>query len=269
MTGNFKNEYLHNKNYVAIYLHNFFDVLGKSTISIFSAVLLYKIGFAIDSILLFFAFQFGLMGLLSPLSPFLVSKIGLVKTILISNIFRVIGTIFLLKSGLTASYSLFLIFIFFSIDGAIYHPLQDGINSIYVKNEHKGKVNSFTTVLKTIATMVAVLIAGQLALAHDYILLGIIVAAMVFSVIPYMLLMDKKEIPVGGNFFDAYKLLFSKKFKENIIPFSAKTFLIVERIFIPLYVFILVGNFKIVSYVIAFSVIFEMAATFIFCSNKF
>ena len=89
MFKNLLKDYTSLHNALAISAHNFFGTFGKSTVTIFSAVLLYQIGFPMWEILLFFAVQFGVMGLFSPLSPVLVSRWGLTLAIFVSYLFRV------------------------------------------------------------------------------------------------------------------------------------------------------------------------------------
>ena len=144
-------EYFHHQNYIAIYLQNFFDVLWKSVISTFSAVFLFRMGVPIHFILLFFAIQFGVMGILSPLCPVLLGKIGIVWTICIANAFRLVATVLLLSFHDFSAW-IFIVSLFFSLDGAIYHPLSNSVVATYVENAHKGKVNSLNTLLGAIAS---------------------------------------------------------------------------------------------------------------------
>ncbi|MDC0506082.1 hypothetical protein OAN96_00630 [Candidatus Gracilibacteria bacterium] len=205
------------------------------------------------------------MGLLSPLSPILVSKIGLVPSIVISNIFRLIGTGFLLTAQDFSSVYLFLIFVVFSIDGAIYHPLISGIISHYVKNTHKGRVNSLTFIISSLAIIVAVFVGGYfIAQGNNILLLGLITGSLVLSNLSYICLLDKYSGSNSYTFREVFRYLLSPAFRENLIPFSMQTFLIIEKIFIPLFIFTFVGDFQVLSYIVGFAVLIEFIVLFLF-----
>ncbi len=250
--------YFYNKNYISIYLHNIFNVFAKSMVSIFWVVLLYKIGFPIWLILLFFAFQFWCMWLLSPLSPILVSKIWLVKSILLSNIFSVIWISLLLIIQDFSSWYLFLIFIFFSIEWAIYHPLGNWLSAIYIKDEHKWRVLSLNIIFKQLSIILSAFTWWYLiATDQNILLILIIILSFILSNLVYFILLEKKEIKIIYHFRDIFKYLFSIKFKENLVPFWFQAFLIIERIFIPLFMFIFIWDFETLSYIVWFSILLE------------
>lgn len=258
-------DYFYNKNYTAIYLHNFFASFFSSVTSIFWIVLLYKMWFPLWLILLFYAFQFLFMWLLSPLSPILSSKIWIANSVLISNFFRIIWTWFLLLVSDFTSIYLFLIFIFFSIHGAIYHPLINWVNSNYVDDNHKWRFNTMNIIFKSISTILATFISWYfIAEWYDLSLFIITIFMSFFSYLPYFLILEKSEIKHNHKFLDVFKYLFSPNFKPNLVPFSFQIFFIVERIFIPLFIYIAIPDFKIVSYIIWFATFIEFLLLFSF-----
>lgn len=230
-----------------------------------SAIILYQVGMPIHFILLFFALKYGLMGVLSPLSLVLTSRIGLNKTILASSVCYVVGAALLVLGDYSNPALLFSSFIFFALKGAMYHPLISGVISMYVENHNRGKFNSLNTILKIIAIFISVGIGSVLLIAHLYIyILFTITFFLVISLLTYVFFLEKKEINGRHTFKSIYAYLFSKAFRENIVPFSFQSFLVIERIFIPLFIFLYFGSLEIAAFIILFSVFIEIIIQFKF-----
>lgn len=258
-------DYFYNKNYTAIYLHNIFASFFSSITSIFWIVLLYKMWFPLWLIFLFYAFQFLFMWLLSPLSPILSSKIWIWNSVLISSIFRIIWTWFLLLVPNFSSIYLFLIFIFFSVHWAIYHPLINWVNSKYIDNNHKWRFNTMNIILKSISIIIATFVSWYFIWKwYNLELFIITILFSIFSFLPYFFILEKSNLKHNHKFLDVFMYLFSPTFKPNLVPFSFQTFFIVERIFIPLFIYIAIPDFEIVSYIIWFATLVEFLILFSF-----
>ena len=265
MFKKFKTNYFPNKNYSAIYFHNFFDTLGKSMLEFLSAIILYQLGMPIHFILLFFALKFGFMGMLSPLSLVLTSKIGLNKTILTSSFFYIIGAILLILGNYNNPILLFSSFLFFALKGAIYHPLSNGIISMYVESNQMGKFNSLNTIIKFIGIFISVGIGSLLLIKGLKIYIIFMISFfLIISLLTYVFFLEKKKINGKHSFKTIYSYLFSKDFKENIIPFSSQSFLIIERVLLPLFIFIYFGDLKTTAIIILVSIFVEMIILYFF-----
>ena len=265
MIHKLRNSYFSNRNYAAIYFHNFFDALGKSMLEFLSAVILYQLGMPIHFILLFFALKFGFMGALSPLSLVLTSKIGLNKTIFISSFFYIIGASLLILGDYANPILLFSSFLFFALKGATYHPLLNGVISMYVEDEHRGKFNSLNTILKIIAIFVSVGIGSFLLIKGlNIYIIFIITFFLILSLLTYVFFLEKKKINGTHSFKTVYSYLFSERFRENVVPFSFQSFLIIERVLIPLFIYIYFGDLKTTAIIILISVFVEMIILYLF-----
>ncbi len=252
-------EYFYNKNYVAIYLHNICENFASSLVSVLGVVLLYNLGFPIWAILLFYAFQFWLMWLLSPLCPIIVSKIWIPGTVFLSSVFKAIGTSFLLFAWSFSQESIFFIFILFSIAEGIYNPLPNSITSYYIQDRHKGRVNSINAIIRALITMLSITIWAYFivnALVME--LLSLIILFYIIGVWVYQILLDRIELPWAPSFISVFRYLFHARFRENLIPFWLETFLIIELIFLPLFIYVFVGDLQIVSYIVSFALWVEV-----------
>ena len=139
------------------------------------------------------------------------------------------------------------------------------MNAAYIDDAHKGKVNSMITVLNTVATLLAIGATSYLVSRHDSVTLSIlIVLSLLLSLLPYIFFLDHRELRSDTSFVEVYRFLIGTDFRENIVPFAMETFWIVERICIPLYIFIVVGDFQMTSTVIAVPIVLEFFTTIVF-----
>ena len=257
--------YFNNRNYVAIYLHNFFDAFGKSMLEVFSVVILYQLGVPVPFIALFLAFKFGCMGILSPLSVVLTSRIGLNTTITLSSVSYIVGVYLLVMGSYENALLLFSSVFFFALKGALYHPLINGVISMYINDEHRGRFNSFNSIFKTFAALLSIGISTILLIheLHIYVVL-VIATALILSVISYVFLLEDRELRSTYSIYDVYHFLFSQGFRENLAPFSLQALLIIERILIPLFIFIYFENFETTAYIVMTAVGLEAIVLYLF-----
>lgn len=260
-----RSDYFETRNYAALYSYNFFDTFAKSVFSIFSAVFLYQAGLSIAEIFVFFAVQFGLMGLFSPLSPLLVARLGLAGALALGNACYLAGSILLIAPELGGSASICIAAFFFALQGGIIHPTITATVAAYVADKNKGKVNSLITVLRAIAAMLAAALTGALLAGdHRLLLMNLIFAALALSLLPYFFLLDRRELQASGGFAESFRFLASPDFRENLIPFSIQSFLIIERIFIPFFIFLFVGDLETMALLVAGAIVLELGATLFF-----
>ena len=91
-------EYFYKKEYKYMYLSIFFYNFANALSETFGTVMLYKAGLPIHLILLIYGIRFLIMGLITPLFVTISNKIGIAKCVLISNIFNIIYTYFILNT---------------------------------------------------------------------------------------------------------------------------------------------------------------------------
>ena len=91
-------EYFYKKEYKYMYLSIFFYNFANALSETFGTVMLYKAGIPIYLILLIYGVRFLITGLITPFFVTISRKIGIAKCILISNIFSIINSYFMLNS---------------------------------------------------------------------------------------------------------------------------------------------------------------------------
>lgn len=257
--------YFHDRNYTGLYLFNFFDTLSKSLIHVFSLVLLYQLGLSIPFLMLYLALRFGFMGAFSPLSLTLSKLIGISGTIIVAGLIELIGVTILLFSNASSVWLAFSTFIFFSLKGALINPLINGSAALRVEPKHYGRFNSLNAIFVNFANLLALGVGSLLLINGEK--LTIVILSLIFVIISslaFKLLVTTITIPQNYTFLGTYKYLFADHFKENVLPFSMNTFLIVERLVLPLFIFIFIGDLQQTAFIIVLAVLLEFIAQLLF-----
>ena len=248
-------EYFYKKEYKYMYLSIFFYNFANALIETFGTVMLYKAGLPIYLILLIYGIRFLITGLITPLFVTISNKIGIAKCILISNIFSIINSYFMLNSE-----SLFANIIIFVIAMGLMglsNPSSDSLASKYVINKHRGKFNSLYFISKILGTVFASLLVAWGVISNNTIVLFSVIV--IFFILQYIMIsqIDYKPQKKSSTFNASIKYLLHSKSKYKII-YALRTNHIIERLFAPLYLYIVLQDFKTFSLVVVVSLVFQI-----------
>lgn len=248
-------EYFYKKEYKYMYLSIFFYNFANALIETFGTVMLYKAGLPIYLILLIYGIRFLITGLITPLFVTISNKIGIAKCILISNIFSIINSYFMLNSE-----SLFANIIIFVIAMGLMglsNPSSDSLASKYVINKHRGKFNSLYFISKILGTVFASLLVAWGVISNNTIVLFSVIV--IFFILQYIMILkiDYKPQKKSSTFNASIKYLLHSKSKYKII-YALRTNHIIERLFAPLYLYIVLQDFKTFSLVVVVSLVFQI-----------
>lgn len=248
-------EYFYKKEYKYMYLSIFFYNFANALIETFGTVMLYKAGLPIYLILLIYGIRFLITGFITPLFVTISNKIGIAKCILISNIFSIINSYFMLNSE-----SLFANIIIFVIAMGLMglsNPLSDSLASKYVINKHRGKFNSLYFISKILGTVFASLLVAWGVISNNTIVLFSVIV--IFFILQYIMILqiDYKPQKKSSTFNASIKYLLHSKSKYKII-YALRTNHIIERLFAPLYLYIVLQDFKTFSLVVVVSLVFQI-----------
>lgn len=241
--------------YKYIYLSEFFRDFARALGETFGAVMLYKAGLPIYLILLIYGVRFLITGLITPLFITISSKIGLANCILISNVFSIINAYFMLFSD--NLYSNIIIFIITMGLMGLANPASDALSSKYVDNKHRGRFNSIIYISKILGTVIAsALITWGVVSNNNTILIILIV---IFFFLQYITIkrIDYHPKNNGNAFSTTIMYLFKSKSKYKLI-YSLRTNHIIERQFVPLYLYIVLNDFVLFGTVIIVSLLFQI-----------
>ncbi len=248
-------EYFYKKEYKYMYLSIFFYNFANALSETFGTVMLYKAGLPIYLILLIYGIRFLIMGMITPLFVTISSKIGIAKCILISNLFNIIYAYFILvNQNLSANIIIFVIVL--GLNG-LSNPSSDALSSKYVESEHRGRFNSFYSISKILGTVLASCLVAWGVISNKTLILFVVLT--VFFLLQYLAILkiDYKPEKKSSAFKSSMKYLIHSKSKYKII-YALRTNHIIERQFVPLYLYLLLQDFKTFSVVTIVSLLFQV-----------
>ena len=248
-------EYFYRREYKYMYASIFFYNFAYALIETFGTVMLYQAGLPIYMILLIYGMRFLITGLITPLFVTISNKIGVAKCVLISNIFSIINSYFMLNSE--NLYSNIIIFIIAMGLMGLSNPSSDSLSNKYVESKHRGRFNSIYFLSKILGIVLAsVLVAWGIISNNKVVLLSIIT---IFYILQYIVILqiDYKPEKKTNTFKSSIKYLLHSKSKYKII-YALRANHIIERLFVPLYLYIALKDFKAFSVVVVISLLFQI-----------
>ena len=248
-------EYFYKPEYKYMYLANVSYSFANALSETFGTVMLYKSGIPIWLILLIYGLRFGITGLLTPLFVSISSRFGIAKCILISNIFSIISAYMMIDG--TNIYKNIVIFILAMGFMGLSNPSTDSLSSRYVETEHRGRYNSLINISKIIAVALASGLVAWGVISDNNIILFTVIA--IFFLLQYIFIrkIDYKVENKTNAFKASIKYIVKSKSKYKII-YALRTSHIIERQFIPLYLFIAVKDFSVFSSIIIISLLLQV-----------
>ena len=248
-------EYFYKPEYKYMYLANVSYSFANALIETFGTVMLYKSGIPIWLILLIYGLRFGITGFCTPLFVSISSRFGIAKCILISNIFSIISAYMMLDG--TNIYRNIVIFILAMGFMEISNPSTDSLSSKYVETEHRGRFNSLINISKIIATALATCLVAWGVISDNNIILFTIIT--IFFLLQYIFIrkIDYKVENETNAFKASMKYIMKTKSKYKII-YALRTNHIIERLFVPLYLFIAVKDFSLFSSIVIISLLLQI-----------
>lgn len=248
-------EYFYRREYKYMYASIFFYNFAYALIETFGTVMLYQAGLPIYMILLIYGMRFLITGLITPLFVTISNKIGVAKCVLISNIFSIINSYFMLNSE--NLYSNIIIFIIAMGLMGLSNPSSDSLSNKYVESNHRGRFNSIYFISKILGIVLAsVLVAWGVISNNTIVLFSVIIISYILQYI-VILQIDYKPEKKTNTFKSSIKYLLHSKSKYKII-YALRANHIIERLFVPLYLYIALKDFKAFSVVVVISLIFQI-----------
>ena len=248
-------EYFYKKEYKYMYLSKLSYSLGKALLEGFGTVMLYKNGIPIWLILLIYGIRFGIMGFTTPLFISISSRLGIAKCILISNIFSILSSFMILEG--TNLYNNIIIFIVVMGLNGLSNPSSDALSSKYVETKYRGRYNSLLNISNLLGT----------ALSSCFVAWGVITDnnMMLFAFITFFFLLqyifikqiDYKPENKSNAFKATMKYILKSKSKYKVI-YALRTNHILERLFLSLYLYIMIKDFKLFSSITIISLLLQV-----------
>ena len=248
-------EYFYKPEYKYRYLANVSYSFANALIETFGTVMLYKNGIPIWLILLIYWLRFGITGFCTPLFVSISSRFGIAKCLLVSNIFSIISAYMMLDG--TNIYRNIVIFILAMGFMGLSNPSTDSLSSKYVETEHRGRFNSLINISKIIAVALASCLVAWGVISDNNIILFTVIA--IFFLLQYIFIkkIDYKVENKTNAFKASMKYIIKSKSRYKII-YALRTSHIIERQYVPLYLFIAVKDFSVFSSITIISLLLQI-----------
>lgn len=248
-------EYFYKKEYKYMYLAKVSYSLGNALIETFGTVMLYKNGIPIWLILLIYGLRFGITGICTPLFVTISSKIGIAKCVLLSNIFSIISAYMMLDGS--NIYRNIVIFILAMGLMGISNPTGDALSSKYVETEHRGRYNSFLGISKILGTAIASGLVAWGVITDNQIVLFSMIAIFFLLEFIFIQMIDYKVENNTSAFKASMKYILKSKSRYKMI-YALRTNHIIERQFVPLYLYLLLKDFQLFSSIMIVSLLLQV-----------
>ena len=257
-------EYFTDTNYVVIYTYSFFSKFANSLVKFFTGAYFLSLGMPLSVVLLFFALEYGIKGLFAPFGPKFASSLGVIKAMVISNV-SLIFFFILMNFSKDYLYIGFFAFIFHAFYSGISVTVQEGLQSKVIKNKNRGRQLSLSFVIQSLAALLAVYF-GTIALQNFSYLLIVIVGGISISLSTASFLFLKNiQFNSRLGYAQIFRQLRSKAYKKNYFPMFGQTLaLIANTVFLPIFIYLSVGNFKTYGTIIFVALLVEIFMTLIF-----
>ena len=157
--------------------------------------------------------------------------------------------------------------IIYGFSGAANNPLNTYIPSKIVKENFRGRFNSFTYILRCFSSIIGYILAGIFLIKDNN--LAIIILVTFSYLIAYLALLnlDKSNLSyeIKSSFKESYKYLFNKNENKSLKKVSGlRSFIILERLIaVPLYLYISIMDLKTFTSLYVISTIIELLSLFI------
>ncbi len=247
--------FFYKKEYKYIYLSKFCFYFANTLIETFGTVMLYRNGIPIWLILMIYGLRFGITGLCTPLFMNISSKFGIAKVILLSNVFSFLSSYMMLLTD-DVSNKIIIFIIFMGLMG-LSNPSGDALSSKYVTTETRGRFNAFLNVSKIVGTALASLIVAGTVIYNNKTILLFLIGIFFFLDFLFTLKIDYKTKSSNNTFKETFKYIINVKNKYKLI-YALRTNHIIERLFAPLYLYIMLKDFKTFSVVVTISLLFQI-----------
>lgn len=255
------NKYFNNKNYIMLYLDNFFSNFANSIYSVFTPVILYKSGVEISMIMFIYAIQFLIMGIFSPVCGILTKKFNITLPKFISYILKLISFIIVLNVNKNIINYL-LISITYGMSGAINNPLNTFIPGNIVEEEIRGRFNAFKYIIRCFSSIFAYIFTGVLLISNktNIILIIVFISYLISTILYNNLDKTKFNTNIKKSFSECYTYYFQNKVNNKFKLVSGlRSFIIIERLIaVPVYLYITLGDIQTFTLMYVVSTIVEL-----------
>lgn len=258
--------YISNKNYLALYLNTTGIKFASSLVLSFVGVHFYIEGMPLWLVFLYFGSEFLLRSLLSPLSGVITSRYGFKHTIIIANLF--LAAYFVAVSMFEAYPVIgFMSFILHAISRGIYYPTKHYMQANFVHDFNRGRFLTLEMVIASLTGALAILFAtySVTTLGSFWPVALVTGIFLMSSSLSILLVLGKLEHESALKYGDVFKHCKSIDFRKDswgFIGFGINVGF--SNVVVALLVFFIVESLKLFGVIMAAVFILEMIITLVY-----
>ena len=204
-----------------LYISRVLTIFALNVVNLFASIYLYKLGYSIVFIGLFYGGIYALKAIAAPLAAKFVARFGAKYAILLASLMRIpslVAFAFVEQFGLSA---IIIFGVFQQLSGGIY-DISYLVNFSKVKHrDHAGKEIGLMNILERIAKVISPVLGGIVASVFS-LQATIIVALAAFFIATIPLFMNAEPVKLGTKI--RYRSLQWKKVLPSLIAYSVRGF---------------------------------------------
>lgn len=250
---------LRHRVYRKLYLYRFLTEAAWSPTYVLIGAFLIQVGMPLWATLLFYGLEFGLRGFLSAWAPQIMSRLGVVRSILLANLCQAAFLVAMVL-GAGTLWIPFAAMVLFSFSGAIYYPYSDVLEAAYVEDGHRGVQMALSSAVTGTASALGYTgfawLVGIGSVGGALLAFGLL---MPLSVLPLLTLDPSRFRLQPTTARDNFKYLNSEEFRPLVIPMLGEQLTIIcHAVVIPLFIYHAVGNVQSFGFLMAATIIIQM-----------
>lgn len=258
--------YISNKNYLALYLNTVGIKFASALVLSFVGVHFYVEGMTLPVILLYFGSEFILRAALSPLSGVITAKYGFKHTVIIANIF--LAAYFVAVSAFEAYPVIgFGSFILHAIARGIYYPTKHYMQANFVHDSNRGKFLTLEIVIAGLTGALAILLATYSVTVWGVFWPVALVAGLFLltSSLSILLVLGTLDHEHSFKYMDVFRHCKSAIFRKDLLGFLGFGINVAfNNVVVALLVFFVVDSLKLFGIITATVFVLEMVITLVY-----
>ncbi len=258
--------YLHDRNYLALYLNSICVQFASALMLSFVGASLILQGMPLYLVFLYFGLEFLARALFSPLGSVLTRRWGLKSAILIANLI-LIAYFFVLSTYSSSPVLGFSSLLLYALSRGIYHPTKHFLEATFIRNSTRGRFLTMEIVLNSVCAALAVGFATySVTVWHTFFPVAILAAVFLLAASFIILsMLDNLPKVATGGYRHVFRHFLSAGFRRDRQAFAGFAQpMAFNNVVVALLVYFVVDSLKIFGIVMVSVFLVQMVFTLVY-----
>lgn len=258
--------YLHDRNYLALYLNSICVQFASALMLSFVGASLILQGMPLYMVFLYFGLEFLARGLFSPLGSVVTRRFGPKNAILIANLI-LIAYFFVLSTYSTSPVLGFSSLLLYALSRGIYHPTKHYLEAVFIRNNTRGHFLTMEIVLNSLCAALAVGFAAySVSVWHTFLPVAVLAAVFLLgaSLVILRMLDDLPKVD-AGSYRQVFRTFWSGRFFHDLQAFAGFSWpMAFNNVVVALLVYFVVDSLKLFGVVMVCVFLVQMVFTLVY-----